>query len=87
MKLTHRELDRVNSLEKIILRKEYALWFNNYFNNDFSKVVFIDEYSFNLDMKRSLARSRQGTRAIVTVPTVRGRSVSLLASMTINGMV
>jgi len=86
MKLSHRELDRVNSAEKIILRKEYALWFNNHFNNDFSGVIFIDESSFNLHLKRSHARSKQGTRAIVSTPTVRGRSISLIASMTINGM-
>ena len=86
MKLTHRELDRVNSSEKILSRKEYALWFNNHFNNDFSKDVFIDELSFNLHLKRYNARSKKGTSAIVTVPTIRGRSISLLASMTINGM-
>ena len=78
MKLTHRELDRVNSSEKILLRKEYASWFNNHFNNDFSKAVFIDESSFNLHLKRYHARSKKGTRAIVTVPTIRGRSISLL---------
>ena len=68
------------------MRKEYALWFNNHFNNDFSKAVFIDESSFNLHLKRSHARSKKGTRAIVTVPTIRGRSISLLTSMIINGM-
>lgn len=76
----------MNSPDKILLRKEYSLWFNNCFKNDFSRVVFIDESSFNLHLKRTQARSKSGTRAIVKVPTVRGRSVSLLASMTINGM-
>lgn len=86
MKQSHRELDRVNSPDKILLRKEYSLWFNNHFNNNFSRVVFIDESSFNMHLHRSRARSRQGTRAIVTVPTIRGRSISLLASMSITGM-
>ncbi|KAI5150378.1 hypothetical protein ENBRE01_1459 [Enteropsectra breve] len=86
LKLCHRELDRVNALDKIQLRKEYALWFNNHFQNDFSRAIFIDESSFNLHLKRSYARSRQGTRAIVVAPTVRGRSISLIASMGINGM-
>jgi len=86
VKLAHRELDRVNSTDKIILRKDYSLWFNNYFNSDYSRAVFIDESSFNLHLKRSHARSKKGTRAIITVPTVRGRSVSLLASMTVNGI-
>ena len=87
MKLSHRELDRVNAPEKIVLRKAYAIWFNNHFpNNDYSTAVFIDESSFNLHLQRSQARSTRGTRAIVRVPTVRGRSISLLASMTINGI-
>ena len=86
MKLTHREIDIVDSSEKILLRKEYALWFNNHFNNNFSKAVFIDESSFNLHLKRSHVRSKKVTRAIVTVSTIRVRSISLLESMTINGM-
>ena len=68
------------------MRKEYALWFNNHFNNDFSKAVFIDESSFNLHLKRSHARFKKRTLAIVTVTILRGQYISLLASMTINGM-
>lgn len=86
MKLSHREIDRVNLPEKIILRKEFALWFNDFFNSDFSTAIFIDETSFNLHIKRSKARSKKGTRALINVPAVRGRSVSLIGSMTINGM-
>lgn len=85
-KISHSELDRVNSPEKIEQRKEYALWFNNHFNNDFSRVVFIDETSCNLHVKRSQARSRKGTRAIVNIPTVGGRLISMIASLSINKM-
>jgi hypothetical protein len=87
VKLAHGELDRVNAPDKIAMRKDYALWFNNHFtNNNFSSAVFIDESSFNLHLQRTQVRSTIGTRAIVRVPTVRGRSVSLIASMTINGV-
>ena len=86
MKLVHRELDNVNSIQKILLRKDYALWFNNSFSNDFSRIVFIDESSFNLHLQRSYGRSKKGDRANVVTPTVRGRSISLLASMKIKGM-
>jgi len=86
MKLTHRELDRVNMPDKIEMRKQYAIWFGNYFQNDYSRVVFIDESGFNLHLKRSYGRSRIGTRAIVRMPVVRGRSISLIASLTIDGM-
>jgi transposase len=86
MKLTHRELDRVNMPDKIELRRNFSLWFNNYFENNFSYAVFIDESGFNLHLKRSYGRSRQGSRAISRIPVVRGRSISLLASLTIEGM-
>lgn len=86
LKKTHLELDRVNSPEKIEERKVYSLWFNNFFSGDFSKAIFVDESSFNLHLKRTMGRSKQGTRANVTVPTIRGRSVSLIASISINGM-
>ena len=86
LKLSHRELDRVNMADKIILRKEYSLWYNNRFNNDFSRIVFVDESSFNLHLKRSQARSKQGTRAIARTPIVQGRSVSLIASISISQM-
>lgn len=85
-KMCHRELDRVNESLKIQQRKEYALWFNNNFDNDYSKAVFVDECSFNLHLKRSFARSKIGTRAVVRTPTVRGRSITLIASMLMNGM-
>lgn len=72
--------------DKIELRKQYSIWFNNYFENNFSKAVFIDESGFNLHLKRSYGRSRRGTRVIVKMPAVRGRSVSLLGSHTVDGM-
>ena len=28
--------------------KEYSPWFNNYLRNDFPKVIFINQFSFNL---------------------------------------
>ncbi|KAF7694607.1 hypothetical protein CDIK_2110 [Cucumispora dikerogammari] len=48
LKLVHRELDRVNSPEKIVERKNHTLWFNDHYSRDYSSVVFIDESSFNL---------------------------------------
>ena len=52
IKLSHRELDRVNSEEKIQQRKEYSLQFNNHFRGDYTKIVFFDETSFNMHVKR-----------------------------------
>ena len=86
LKNNHKELYRVNLPDKIELRKEYSLWFNNFFLGDYRKIIFIDETSFNLHLRRTRSRSKIGTRANVMVPTVRGRSISLIASMSINGM-
>ncbi|KAF7686588.1 hypothetical protein CDIK_3120, partial [Cucumispora dikerogammari] len=80
LKKVHRKLDRVNCPEKVLSRKEYALWFNNYIN-DYTKVVFVDESSFNLHICRSQGRSTVGTRATVVLPTIRGKSISLLSSI------
>ena len=86
VKRAHRELDRVNLATTISARKEYALWFNNYSSVDFANIVFVDESSFNLHCQRSQARSKKGTRANVVIPTIRGRSVSLISSMSIKNM-
>ncbi|KAF7684893.1 hypothetical protein CDIK_4358, partial [Cucumispora dikerogammari] len=86
MKLSHRELDRVNLPDKIQLRKEYSLWFNNHFQNDLSSAVFIDVSGFNLELKRSYARAGQGRRAIVHEPTIKGRNISLNPNLTTGGM-
>ena len=86
LKKCHRELDRVNAPNIIEQRKDYSLWFNNHFNNDFSNIVFVDESSFNLHLQRSQARSKQGTRAKAIIPTVRGRSATLIASIMANKM-
>uniref|UniRef100_A0A0N5BH91 Paired domain-containing protein n=1 Tax=Strongyloides papillosus TaxID=174720 RepID=A0A0N5BH91_STREA len=86
VKKSHGKLDRVNDPDKIRQRKEYALWFNNYFNNDYSKIVFVDESSFHLHIQRTFSRSKKGTRSNVKVPTIRGRSVTLIASISISQM-
>ncbi|KAF7685672.1 hypothetical protein CDIK_3578 [Cucumispora dikerogammari] len=72
---------------KIVARKEYYLWFNNNFERDYLKVIFIDETSFNLHNTKTIGRSSIGTRAIATVPTIRGKSITLIASISSNRMI
>ncbi|KAF7689073.1 hypothetical protein CDIK_2905 [Cucumispora dikerogammari] len=60
--------------------KEYDLWFNNYIT-DYTKVVFVDESSFNLHICRSQKRTVEGTRANIIVPTVINRSISLISRL------
>ncbi|KAF7699607.1 hypothetical protein CDIK_1133 [Cucumispora dikerogammari] len=42
IKLSHRELDRVNAPDKIKARKKYALWFSDNFSVSQDNVVYID---------------------------------------------
>uniref|UniRef100_A0A0A9XRL8 Insertion element IS630 uncharacterized 39 kDa protein n=1 Tax=Lygus hesperus TaxID=30085 RepID=A0A0A9XRL8_LYGHE len=50
-------------------------------------MIFIDEAGFNQHLRRSQARSRRNTRAVVTVPTVGGRNVSLILALNNRGVV
>jgi len=86
IKKSHRELEKVNEEHYIKLRQEFAIWFNERFPNEFDEAIFVDESPFNLHLKRQQARSKKGTRANIRIPTVRGRSVSLIASIGIGGM-
>lgn len=46
----------------------------------------MDESPFNLHLRRQQGRSKKGTRANVIIPTIRGRSVSLISSIGVLGM-
>jgi len=86
VKKVHRVVNKVNQPSYVEFRREYSIWFNNFFIGDYRRLVFIDEISFNLHLSRKNGRSKRGTRTNVTVPTVRGRSITLISSLTINGM-
>lgn len=80
------QLERVNEEIYIDKRKEYALWFNNSVNGDVKRCIFIDECSFNLHIRRTMARSKSGDRATIVMPTIRGRSITYISSLTCNGI-
>ena len=54
------------------------------FQGNYSNAVFVDESSFNLDIRRSQVRSRRDTRAVVKIPTIRGKPISLISSIGAN---
>jgi len=76
-----RILDRVNSPETLKKRKDYAEDFIHNAPNTNKNCIFIDESGFNLHLSRSTGRSRKGVRASITLPTVRGRTVSLILAV------
>ena len=49
--------------------------------------VFLDESAFDINMKRSKAWSRKGTRAIVTQPTTRANTTSILGAISTTGLI
>ncbi|KAG1442515.1 hypothetical protein G6F56_011033 [Rhizopus delemar] len=46
--------------------------------NSLTNCVFLDESAFDINMKRSRAWSKKGTRALVTRPTTRASTTSIL---------
>lgn len=81
------QVDRRNNTTTIEQRKNYSLNFSRNAPEARKNIIFIDESGFNLHLRRSCARSRVNTPACVTIPTVRGRNVSLIAAININGII
>jgi len=75
------EVDKMNSRDSIEKRRIFALEFDDWVPEDRSKLIFIDESGFNYHLRRSQARSKINTRAVITVPTVRGRNTTLILAM------
>jgi hypothetical protein len=84
--MKHKEVSRVNEIQYIEKRKDYAVKFNSKFLGDFRNIVFVDESSFNNHLRKSQGRSPKGSRVNVKIPVLRGRSVSLISSMSLTGV-
>jgi len=81
LKKMSKVLDRVNSSETICKRKIYAEDFLHNAPNTNKNCIFIDESGFNLHLSRSLGRSKKGHVATITLPTVRGRMITLILAI------
>lgn len=79
-------IEQLNSPETIQKRKLYAINFTDHAPQAREKIIFIDESGFNYHMRPTKARSKANTSAYIILPTVRGRNVSLLAAMNIQGI-
>lgn len=55
--------------------------------NFMTNYVFLDESAFDINMKRSRAWSTNGTRAIVTRPTTRANTTSILGVISASGLI
>lgn len=76
-----------NSPEKI---EERYCWVKKMLDTDMdylSNCVFIDEAAFHINMKRSVAWSRKGERAVVVVPKTRAKTTTILGAICAYGVV
>ncbi|GAN06739.1 conserved hypothetical protein [Mucor ambiguus] len=76
-----------NSLRKIKERREWVeKWMDtniDYMNN----CVFIDEAAFYINMKRTFAWSKVGTKAVFKVPKTRAKTTAILGATSAQGVV
>ncbi|CEG68020.1 hypothetical protein RMATCC62417_04357 [Rhizopus microsporus] len=76
-----------NSPAKIEERHNWVCKWENTDRNFLTNCVFLDESAFDINMKRSRAWSTKGTRAIVTRPTTRANTTSILGTISAAGLV
>jgi len=79
---------RRNDDKSIQERKAYSLKFLEY-SSEFEEnaIIFIDEVGFNVSMRNSRGRAAIGSPAIMTVPSIRSRNISICCAMNKNGIV
>lgn len=49
--------------------------------------VFLDESAFHINMKRSMAWSKKGSLAVVTVPKTRAKTTTILCAISASGLI
>lgn len=76
-----------NSNEKIQQRFE---WVTNWSKTDLdyqSNCIFIDEAAFHVNLKRTMAWSKKGERAIVETPVTRAQTTTILGAISPLGVI
>ncbi|KAG0738552.1 hypothetical protein G6F57_002832 [Rhizopus arrhizus] len=76
-----------NSQAKIEERHNWVCKWEHTDMNFLTNCVFLDESAFDINMKRSRAWSTKGTRAIVTRPTTRANTTSILGAISAAGLI
>ncbi|KAL1933286.1 hypothetical protein VTP01DRAFT_7376 [Rhizomucor pusillus] len=76
-----------NSEEKIQQRHD---WVQKWKQTDLdftTNCVFLDESAFHINWKRGMAWSKKGILAIVTVPTTKANTTSILGAISASGLI
>ncbi|ORE19834.1 hypothetical protein BCV71DRAFT_262559 [Rhizopus microsporus] len=76
-----------NSPAKMEERHDWVRKWENTDMNFLTNCVFLDESAFDINMKRSRAWSKKGTRAIVTRPTTRANTTTILGAISAAGLI
>lgn len=76
-----------NSRAKIEERHDWVRKWENTDMNFLTNCVFLDESAFDVNMKRSRAWSKKGTRAIVTRPITRTTTTTILGAISAAGLI
>ncbi|KAG0744957.1 hypothetical protein G6F16_005239 [Rhizopus arrhizus] len=87
LKRAHLQSVERNSPEKI---EDRHAWVTNWLQTDMdylSNCVFVDEAEFHVNMKRSYAWSKKGSRAIVKVPKTRALTTTIFGVISPFGIV
>ncbi|KAG1283946.1 hypothetical protein G6F66_010795 [Rhizopus arrhizus] len=76
-----------NSEEKIQERLDWVRKWEKT-DMDFTRnCFFLDESAFHINLKRSMAWSRKGTPAVVTVPKTRATTMTILGAISADGLI
>lgn len=78
---------RVNEEATLTKRADFASFFAREAPEDKNKCIFIDESGFNYHLRRFMGRSKKGTRAVIPIPTVRGRINTLIVAASSKGII
>ena len=67
-------------------RMQYASWFLKMHNSN-RMSMFYDETGFQVVMRKTYGRALKGKKAICTVPSIKSRNITVMATMSMSGLV
>ncbi|KAL1931427.1 hypothetical protein VTP01DRAFT_9569 [Rhizomucor pusillus] len=76
-----------NNPEKIEERHDWVRKWEQTDMDFLTNYVFLDESAFHINMKRTRAWSKKGTAAVVTVPTTRAKTTTILGAISASGLI
>ena len=82
LKRVTKRCEAASTEQNIQKRMQYSEWIVNDAIVDQLPIIYFDEVGFQLTCRRIYGRSAKNTRAIVKVPTIRSRNITVMAAIT-----